>query len=100
MNNDNAERFLKLSLTVIMMGIFTVTRWSFVWLSRPLVHKFARGFDNTRTVHQMAHHAFQGIYYFVMAVVGFFLLKDQAYFPTEFGGTASMDVMWKNDHKI
>merc|ERR1719229_1953815 len=100
MSNENAARFFKLSLTFVMMICFLVTRWSFVWLSRPLVHKFARGFDNTRTVHQMAHHAFQGIYFFVMAVVGFFLLKDQMYFPSALGGSATMDATWNSDYSI
>lgn len=100
MSNENAARFFKLSLTFVMMVSFLVTRWSFVWLSRPLVHKFARGFDNTRTVHQMAHHAFQGIYYLVMGIVGYVLLKDQQYFPKVLGGTASVDAMWKSDFEI
>lgn len=83
----------EVSLGVIAALFFLFTRFAFVWLSRPLMHKFAAGFDNTRVVQEMADSLFQAVYFTVMVIVGYIYLKDMPYFPSCMGGIADSSRM-------
>merc|ERR1719233_1033180 len=76
----------EISLGLIAALFFLFARFAFVWLSRPLMHKFAAGFDNTRVVQEMADSLFQAIYFTVMVIVGYICLRDKPYFPSCMGG--------------
>jgi len=78
------------SLGLIAALFLLFSRWAFVWLSRPLMHKFAAGFDNTRVVQEMADSLFQAIYVTVMVIVGYIYIKDQSYFPSCMGGSGGL----------
>merc|ERR1719447_88626 len=78
------------SLGLIAALFLLFSRWAFVWLSRPLMHKFAAGFDNTRVVQEMADCLYQAIYFSVMVIVGYMHLKDESYFPSCMGGIGNI----------
>lgn len=87
---ENLRKLSRFTLSTVVMLTLCSTRWCWVWLSRPLTHKFAKGFDNTQTVHQMAAHGFKAMYHIAMVIVGYLLLKDQPYFPTYLGGSGQL----------
>jgi len=91
--NNSVPKKGEISLGLIASVFFLFTRFAFVWFSRPLMHKFAAGFDNTRVVQEMADCLFQAIYYTIMVIAGYQYLKDEPYFPTCLGGTGDIKGM-------
>jgi len=98
--NNSVPKKGEISLGLIASIFFLFTRFAFVWLSRPLMHKFAAGFDNTRVVQGMADCLFQAIYYTIMVIVGYQYLKGEPYFPSCLGGTGDITGMQITKHAI
>jgi cyclopropane fatty-acyl-phospholipid synthase-like methyltransferase len=91
--NNSMLKLEEISLGLICALFFLFTRFAFVWLSRPLMHKFAAGFDNTRVVQEMADCLYQAIYFSIMVIIGYIHLKDEPYFPSCLGGTGNIKGM-------
>jgi len=88
--NTSMPNVGEISLGLIAALFFIFSRFAFVWLSRPLMHKFAAGFDNTRVVQEMADCLYQAIYFSAMVIVGYMHLKDESYFPSCMGGIGNI----------